>query len=138
MAENTLHPDHGLRIAAPGVADESAPLARLQYVPEHRNFGKSPSVQSDLAHNRIALRDLPQVAARGFDLSDERREPYGGEKIRANQKTVPLERFAVLHGDQVSELAATSTRQPMGESDASGMETPFVQTTTPDYEIAFE
>ena len=70
VAQDALHPDDRLGIAAAGIADQPAPVGRSQHRSERGKRGKSFAVEGDLAHDRIALGNLPQRAAIGSDLTN--------------------------------------------------------------------
>ena len=96
VAQDALHPDHRLGVAAPGVANQPAPVARPQHRVKGRQLGQSPRVERDLAHERVALGDFPQRAAISPHLSDQRCELMRRQKIRPDDKTVSIERRPVL------------------------------------------
>jgi hypothetical protein len=137
-AQDALHPDHRLGVAAAGVANETPPLARLEYCAECGERGESPSVERDLAHDRVALGDLPKRAAISPSLRDQGCKLLGRQEVRADHKTVPVKRLPVLLGDEAGELAAASLRQPIGERDAARVEAPFIEAPAADDSIAFK
>ena len=138
MAQDALDPHHRLGVAAADIADQAAPFRRAQHPAQRRQGSQRLRVERDLAHDRVALGDLAQWAAIGFDLMQQFGEFAGRQEVRPDHKAVALEGVAVGGGDQPGEAAAAHRGDPVRQPDPESMQAAFVEPAAADDPVALE